>query len=180
MPRPVGAPPPFVQLLVGTLLPVAPPLSVAPLLCVLSLDVAVGPPALPRLRLRCRLSLGSWVLVRLLCAGSGALRYLVLCLSRSLVGSVRRASWLPRYLLLWCSWGSADAYAWARGRSSALCATRGRFAAYCSAFPLAPLLRAVVSSVALLPRALFFVGLPFCLCLGSWVLRCPWVLRRLL
>ena len=111
MTGPVGAPPPFVRLLVGTLLPVAPPLSVAPLRCVLSFNVAVGPPALPRLRLRCRLSLGSWVLVRLLCAGLWALRCLVLCRSRSLVGSVRRASWLPHCLLLWCSWGSADAYA---------------------------------------------------------------------
>ena len=64
---PVGAPPPFVRLLVGSLLPVAPPLSVAPLLCVLSLDVAMVPPALPRLRLRYHLSPGLWVL---LCAGS--------------------------------------------------------------------------------------------------------------
>ena len=74
---------------------VAPPLSVAPLLCVLSFNVVVGPPALPRLRLRYRLSLGLWVLVRLLCAGLWALRCLVLCRSRSLVGSVRRASWWP-------------------------------------------------------------------------------------
>ena len=147
----------------------------------LSFDVAVVPPALPRQRLRCLLSLSSWELLCLLCAGSWALRCLVLCRSRSLLGSVRRPSWLPRCFLLWCSWGSTDAYTWARGRSSALCTTaRGRFAAYRSAFPVAPLLRAVVPSVALLPPALLFVGLPFCLCLSSWVLRCPWALRRLL
>ena len=62
---PVGAPPPFVRLPGGALLPVAPPLVVATLLRVLSLDVAVVPPTLPRLRLRYRLSLGLWVLLRL-------------------------------------------------------------------------------------------------------------------
>ena len=132
MPGPVGAHPPFVRLLVGALLPVAPPLLVAPLLCEPSFDVAMVPPALPHLRLRYRLSLDVRVLLRLLCNGSWALRCLVLCRSRSLLGSVRRPSWLPRCLLLWCPWGSADASAWARGRSSALCAiARARFAALC-------------------------------------------------
>ena len=71
---PVGAPPPFVRLLVGSELPVAPPLSVAPLLCAPSSDIAVVPPALPRLRLLYHLSLGLWELLYLLCAGSWALR----------------------------------------------------------------------------------------------------------
>ena len=179
---PVGtAPPPFLRLPGGALLPVAPPLLVATLLRVLSFNANVVPPALPRLRLRYRLSLGLWVLLCLLCAGSWALRCLVLYRSRSLLGSTRRPSWLPRCLLLWCSWGPAYASAWARGRSSALCATaRGRFVASRSAFPVAPLLCAVLSSVALLPPALLLVGLPFRLCLGSWVLGRAWALRRLL
>ena len=137
----------------------------------LSFDGAVVPPALPRLRLRYRLSPGLWVLLRLLCAGSWALRCLVLYRFRLLLHSALPflvAVPPPALVLV----ALRRAFARARGRSSALCATaRGHFAAYCSAFPVAPLLRAVLSLVALLAPALLLVGLPFCLCLDSWVLR---------
>ena len=111
MPRPVAAPLPLVRLLMGALLLVGVSLSVAAMLCVVCMDVAVWPFALPRLRLRYRLSVGFWVLLRLLCAASSALRNLVLCRSRLLLGSVRCPSWLPRCLRLCCLLGSADAYA---------------------------------------------------------------------
>ena len=103
LPGPVGPPPPFVRLLVGALLPVAPPLLVAPLLCVPSFDVVVVPLALPRLRPCYCLSPGLWALLRLVCAGSWALHCLELCCSRSLLGYTQRPSWLPRCLLL-CVW----------------------------------------------------------------------------
>ena len=130
MPGPVGTPPPFVRLLPGTLLPLAPPLVVPASVCGLSFDGVVVPRTLLRLRLRCLLSLGLSVLLRLLFAGSWALYCLVLRRSRLLLGSVRRPSSLPRCLLLWCLWGCADTYVWARGCSSALCvAVCARFAA---------------------------------------------------
>ena len=65
-PMTVGASPPLVRLLMGSLLHVALPLSVAPLLCVPSSNVASAPPTLPRPRLRYRLSLGLWELLRIL------------------------------------------------------------------------------------------------------------------
>ena len=87
------------------------------------------------------------------------MRHLVLRRSRSLLACVCHPSWLPRCLLLWCSRQSADAYAWARGCSSALCETaRGRFAAYCSVFPVAPFI----------PCGFF----PWWLC--CLLLRCSW------
>ena len=105
---PVGAPPPFVQLLVGALLPLAPPLLVAPLLCVSSFGGAVVPPALPRLT--CGLSSASCAPARGRCAA----------LSSTAPGrsSARHCpSWLRRRLL------PCRAFAWACGRSSALRAT---------------------------------------------------------
>ena len=94
--------------------------------------VALVSSALLRVRRHYLLFLGLWVLLRLLCAGSWATRCLVLCRSRSLLSSMCRPSSLPRCLVLLWSWGSADAYASARERSSALCATtRACFAPLC-------------------------------------------------
>ena len=97
-----------------------------------------------------------------------------------------RLPWLLCCLLPCCSWGSAVAYAWTRGRSSAPCVTaRGRFVVCGSAsLGRSPLLRAMFFFVAALPATLLLVGLLGHLRLGSWVLRrslcdSSWVLRRL-
>ena len=178
---PMGAPPPFGRLLVDALLSLAPPLLVALLFCVWSFNVSLVLVARLRLNPRNHLFLGLWVLLHRLRAARWALCCLVLRRSRWLLNSVRRPSWVLRCFVLWCWWGYADSYAWARGRSSAVCATtRRHFPAYCSGWLVAPMLRAVGSSVALLRLDMPFVGLPFCLWRGSCMLRCPWALRYLL
>ena len=92
---------------------------------------AVVPPlALLLVGLCGRLCLDLWALLRPSCGCSWTLRRRLLCRSRSLPFSVRYLVQLPCRLLLL---HSIVAYAWARGRSSALCATaRGRFVALCS------------------------------------------------
>ena len=92
----LGSPPPFVPLLVGAFPPIALPLLDAPLLSVLSFDVALVPPALPRLRLRYRLSLGSGLLLHLLCTGSLVLHWLVLRAPSFFVAALPPASMLVR------------------------------------------------------------------------------------
>ena len=101
--------------------------------------------------------------------------------------SVRSLSWLLRRLLPCCSWGSAIAYASARGRSS------GRVRLFVDALPLivpprplALLLRTPFLWAIVLLFPLLLVGLCGCLCLGLWTpLRpsysgSPTVRRRLL
>ena len=79
LPEPVGAPPPCARRLAGASLPIALPLLIAPLLCVLSpLVVALSPDLLSVELLRLVL-LGSWAPLCRLCDCSWALDYLVLC-----------------------------------------------------------------------------------------------------
>ena len=169
-----GAARPFVRPLVGALLPLAPPLVVAPLLCVLSFDVAMVPLALPRLRLRYRLSPGLWALLHLLCAGSWAPRCLELCRSRSLLGSARRPSWLPRCLVLRCSWGCAAPLPGLVGAPLPFMQLRVRASLPCDPLlSVAPLLCAPSFNVTVPPPALLLLRLRCCLCPSLQVPACP-------
>ena len=126
----VGAPPPLVRRLVGAALPCALPLPVAPRLRAPSFLVAALPPALVLVGLRRHLCPGSWALLRPLCDCLWALRRLLLRLPRRpfapsrccLAGFATSCSAVR---------GSLFAHASARGCSAA----RGRFAAYCDAAP---------------------------------------------
>ena len=125
----VGAPPPFVRLLVDAPLPVVVPLLFAPVLRA-SRKVAVLPPAVFVLGLPYCLLLGLRALLFPLCHVPRVFRCLSLHRSSSLTYCARCLSRLLCCLLLCCSLGSTLAHAWARGRSSAPCVTaRGRFAA---------------------------------------------------
>ena len=94
-------------------------LLIAPPLCAVSSEVVVLPPAPLPAGFQRRIRLGSWAPLRPLCYCPWALRYLSLFRSRSHPCSARCLSWLLCCLLLCCLWGSAVAYAWARGRSFA-------------------------------------------------------------
>ena len=128
LPRLVGAPPPFVCLLVGAPLPVAVPLSFAPVLRALSRGVVVLPLARFVLGLRYCLGLVLRALVCPLCGIPWVLCCLALRRSSSLICFACCLSRLLCCLLLCCSLGSAFTHARARERSCAPCA-RGRFAA---------------------------------------------------
>ena len=174
---PVGAPPPFVRLLVDTAPPFGLLLPIVALLralscarcCAASCSSARG----GQMSLMPRLVGAPPPFVQPL-AGASMPCVLPYLIAPLLLFDVCGVSRLLCRLLLLRSWGSAAALAWVRGRSPALCATvRARFATCAPMLSAAPALAAVSFDVTLPPPALLLPR-PRCrLCLSSHVLPRP-------